>query len=764
MYEAFYGLRERPFNLTPDPRFLYLSEKHKEAFAHLLYGIKNRSGFVMVTGEIGTGKTTICRNLLNQLDDDTEVAFIFNPSLNVVELLERIHSEFGIESRAQNALGLVDELNAYLLEKAAEGKNCVLVIDEAQNLSPQVLEQIRLLSNLETERDKLLQIILIGQPELGEMLQLHELRQLNQRITARYHLKPLSQRETLQYIAYRLHVAGAKRRVKFDKAAIRAVYRYSGGTPRVINALCDRAMLIGYTRENYEITRGLIRQAAREIKGERHRARKPGASVFFGLGRLVPSSTVVFAVIMTLALAVFFAQPLERFTREFSVFNSIVGDNRPAGTDSREPADVPSAPQASAVVAEIEPAGPVSEAILKLARESRMRPSDISESEVVSISPDPAMARAAAVGAILDLWERPSNGLLPADDSPAALRAFLKDHGLTEEAIESTAEALFTINLPFFARMKDGESEWWSAVLERQEGRVRLSDLGDGPEAVSQEEFARLFTGEAIVPWLDTNPQARVLKPEMTSDEVAGFRQQLHRLGRIDKGTGRKYDASVQAAVRTLQQDTGLDVDGIAGRQVRMVLASWLQEDVPHLQPQAVPVMPEVQQAASLEEPDKPSESTPRRRPKRDNAASPQTAPDESVPDAPATVSSAPAPSAIADALPDTSAESGQSTLPAGDDSEVVPVAADELLPGVTMPAAEARPMFWLGANPGESNSAQFGTLPPSEEQALTPAGASDREMPPAAQPLEDRKRSTAPALSGVPIVPREPDETSDQP
>ena len=191
MYEAFYGLTEKTFNLTPDPRFLFLSEKHKEAFAHLLFGIKNRTGFIMVSGEIGTGKTTICRSLLSQLDPDIEIAFIFNPRLSPIELLRKINEDFGIQSQGESLKDLIDELNEYLLDRASNGKNCVLVIDEAQNLDPSVLEQIRLLSNLETETQKLLQIILIGQPELAHSLQLPELRQLNQRITARYHLKPL---------------------------------------------------------------------------------------------------------------------------------------------------------------------------------------------------------------------------------------------------------------------------------------------------------------------------------------------------------------------------------------------------------------------------------------------------------------------------------------------------------------------------------------------------------------------------------------------
>jgi general secretion pathway protein A len=268
MYEAFYGLSEKPFNLTPDPRFLCLSAKHKEAFSHLLYGIMSRSGFIMISGEIGTGKTTVCRYLLSKLDLDTEVAFIFNPTLSPEELLRTINQDFGIETKATSVKDLIDELNAYLLDRYAQGKNCVLVIDEAQDLEPRVLEQIRLLSNLETETAKLLQIILIGQPELAEMLELPELRQLNQRITARYHLLPLNREETMQYIAYRLRIAGARNSVKFSSGALRVIHRFSNGTPRVINAVCDRALLIGFTQETRVFDKALIQQAIHEIRGE----------------------------------------------------------------------------------------------------------------------------------------------------------------------------------------------------------------------------------------------------------------------------------------------------------------------------------------------------------------------------------------------------------------------------------------------------------------------------------------------------------------
>lgn len=297
MYEAFYGLGEKPFNLTPDPRFLYLSSKHKEAFAHLLYGIRNRSGFVMVSGEIGTGKTTICRSLLKQLDPDTEVAFIFNPKLSPIELLKTINADFGIASRADTIRGLIDELNSHLLDRAGKGKNCALIIDEAQNLGTETLEQIRLLSNLETETEKLLQIVLIGQPELAEKLALNELRQLNQRITARYHLGTLTRDETLHYIAFRLRVAGGQKKVRFTRSAVRVVHRISRGTPRVINALCDRALLIGYTREARTINPAVVRKAAREVHGMPVRRKRRI--------RLLPVSALATTAALAIAAALF---------------------------------------------------------------------------------------------------------------------------------------------------------------------------------------------------------------------------------------------------------------------------------------------------------------------------------------------------------------------------------------------------------------------------------------------------------------------------
>lgn len=266
MYERYFGLTEKPFAIAPDPRYLYMSEKHREALAHLLYGISN-GGFVLLTGEVGTGKTTICRCLLEQLPAETELAFVFNPKLTAVELLEALCDEFRIgrpAGAAPSIKALIDRLNDHLLAQHAAGRTCVLIIDEAQNLSADVLEQMRLLTNLETNQRKLLQIIMIGQPELREMLLRPDLRQLAQRITARYHLRPLDRAEVAAYVGRRLQVAGVERQL-FPPNVLAELYRYSGGVPRLINLIADRALLGAYVQGDVRVTPATLRRAAAEI-------------------------------------------------------------------------------------------------------------------------------------------------------------------------------------------------------------------------------------------------------------------------------------------------------------------------------------------------------------------------------------------------------------------------------------------------------------------------------------------------------------------
>ena len=269
MYEDFYGLREKPFSLTPDPRFLYLSESHRFALEHLIYGITQREGFMLITGDVGTGKTTICRALLERLDEQTRTALILNPQMSERELLLSILSEFGITFSSSSKKEIIDRLNQFLLQRLASGGGAILIIDEAQNLSLPVLEQIRLLSNLETEREKLLQIVLVGQPELRDKVNLPVLRQLNQRISVRYHLRPLRKDETKKYIAHRLMVAGSEGNIIFSGRALSLIFKYSGGIPRLVNLMADRAMLGGFSKQTRSITPGIVKSAADSLGDEK---------------------------------------------------------------------------------------------------------------------------------------------------------------------------------------------------------------------------------------------------------------------------------------------------------------------------------------------------------------------------------------------------------------------------------------------------------------------------------------------------------------
>lgn len=267
MYCKFYGLKERPFNVTSDPDFFYLSAKHKEALAHLHYGVSQRKGIIVLTGEIGTGKTTICRFFINQLEKNVKTALILNPHFSEIQLLDAIVRDFGIKTSSKVRLGLIRELNAFLLNESSLGNNIVLIIDEAQNLKPAVLEQVRLLSNLETEKEKLLQVILVGQPELNTRLNLYELRQLRQRIMVRYHILPLERKEIREYIEHRLNFAGLNSGIEFSDEAISAITDFSCGTPRLINMICDRALLAGFTCETRSIDKTIINKCLDELNG-----------------------------------------------------------------------------------------------------------------------------------------------------------------------------------------------------------------------------------------------------------------------------------------------------------------------------------------------------------------------------------------------------------------------------------------------------------------------------------------------------------------
>jgi len=282
MYEQFYNFTEKPFNLTPDSKYFFPSKEHEEALNSLIYTVNERKGFAVITGEIGSGKTTICRTLLNKLDTHTKTAIITNTYLTGKQLIQMALEDFGIQTKAKNKVQLMKELNNFLIRQLSLGYNVVLIIDEAQNLRPAVLEEIRMLSNLETEKEKLIQILLLGQPELRKQLNLQELAQLKQRINVYYHIYPLDEEETVAYINHRLKIATGAREpatpqhsqelilpsVRFTDAALQAVYTYSHGIPRLINMVCDQSLLTGYVQETHEISDTLVKEALTEFAGK----------------------------------------------------------------------------------------------------------------------------------------------------------------------------------------------------------------------------------------------------------------------------------------------------------------------------------------------------------------------------------------------------------------------------------------------------------------------------------------------------------------
>jgi general secretion pathway protein A len=553
MYESHFNLRETPFSIAPDPAFLYLSEGHKEALAHLLYGFSH-GGFVLITGEVGTGKTTLLRNLVKQTPPDLDVAFVLNPRLTARELLETVCDELGVDYPHGSSLTVkhyIDALNRHLLASHAAGRATVIIIDEAQNLSPAVLEQIRLLTNLETDKRKLLRIILLGQPELADLLARTELRQLAQRITARYHLSGLSREDTYAYVIHRLSRAGGNPHL-FSRGALRALHRKSQGIPRVINLVADRALLGAYVEGRHRVTSPLVRRAAREVLGRPRPVRR-----WLAGGALAATAAGVAAAYL--------------FWPDAAVPDP---DEPAAVAEVRTAAGLPATPSS---LPERESAPPAEPPSAGAAAAPTPETITLQPPEMPAFQSQRLAYQAVFVlwGANLDSW---SDGTIPCNFAPTAGLQCLSRTGSWSDIRQ--------LDLPVVVELwGQGSAPYYGAVTGIRDGLIDLH-LGSERHRVGQAALRDIWFGSFVVLWRMPPDYHGSLKRGDRHPSVAWLRDRLAELGADPGATDEPdvFDASLQDAVLTFQRDQNLLADGIVGPATWIRLARVLGLPAPSLE------------------------------------------------------------------------------------------------------------------------------------------------------------------------------------
>jgi general secretion pathway protein A len=581
LYCAYFRLEETPFSISPDPRFVYLSERHKEALGHLLYGLGEGGGFVQLTGEVGTGKTTICRTLLCQLPDNVDVGLIFNPKLSVPELLQSICEELRVElpDDITSTKVFVDRLYHHLLDAHAAGRRTILIIDEAQNLSSEVLEQIRLLTNLETDDHKLLQVFLIGQPELRTVLARNDLRQLAQRITARYHLEPLNRAETSEYIEHRLSVAGCRYKV-FSDGARRKVFKLTGGVPRLINALCDRALLGAFSVGSERIDSKIIARANRELQGvsgEWPMVRTRFVAIAAALGCM--SLLVMLAFYSGLLSLIPFAGAARSMT-----MSSVESGVAPPESDSK-----------STVMPESITAPEVR------AANTTALPERLPESGGGELGSTSSLPASSALPSPRPELEAPATRTLheiidaaASDNGPAASQRLLalwgigqpvSDEELCQRAIDEGLACLNSagswsklrgFDLPALLSLRSTSGETIQALLVELAGQGATLYVGDQRRHFRLHEVDRHWTGDFVVLWKPPFEGVTIIGPSHPGKGRQWLRETFSRLDGIESDArgDPPIKGDLSARLRDFQRRRGLQADGIAGPETLIHLTS----------------------------------------------------------------------------------------------------------------------------------------------------------------------------------------------
>jgi general secretion pathway protein A len=541
MYTQFFKLKQSPFSIAPDPRYLYMSERHREALAHLLYGVGSGGGFVLLTGEIGAGKTTVCRCFMEQIPENCQLGYIFNPKLTVEELLLSICDEFRITLPPQGAgavsvKGYVDAINRHLLESHAQGRNNVLIIDEAQNLSAEVLEQLRLLTNLETSERKLLQIILIGQPELRTMLARPELEQLAQRVIARYHLGSLSVDETASYIAHRLAVAGASGMAPFPRGLMQQLHQLTKGVPRRINLLCDRALLGAYVENAQQVTRTILRKAADEVF-----AAEPGAEKVKKLWPYIAAGVLAGAALTGAAAWHLMPHPAG-------------GEQAARAAPVRAVASAPASPGAPAALA---------------------APSATPVAPVVAATSESALRQLAA------LWGQtvPEGEFCPAA-ARLNLRCLHAKGGLDD---------LRRLDRPAVLKLNDDPIAPRFALLTAMDSQRATLSIGGKSEQVNLDTLANRFDGSFITLWRTPRGWRDEVSAGDHGPDVDWLAKRLAALRGLKKPQDdQPLDGATQHLLREFQISQNLKADGVAGPKTFIRLSQLAGVSEPRLQTQAV--------------------------------------------------------------------------------------------------------------------------------------------------------------------------------